>query len=163
MPKDRLRIHGQTLCSSLEAKSWGRHHVSHSWPESCFFGIDLGTHGSYNQSRLFLPPLNELYSNQFQIDFLTGAATGFNSRRVSPEQWRATVELNRKRSRSLKAIHGQSASWGEISPDVWAQRVPEQAGALEVPVVDLLAIGIDADEFGELISLVPGLVRLDCG
>jgi hypothetical protein len=26
-----------------------------------------------------------------------------------------------------------------------------------------LAIGIYADEFGELISLVPGLERLDCG
>jgi hypothetical protein len=108
-------------------------------------------------------PLNELSSDQFQIDFLTGAATGFNSRRVSPEQWRATAELNRKRSRSLKAIHGQSASWGEISPDVWAQRVPEQAGALEVPVIDLLALGVDADEFGELVSLDPGLERLDSG
>jgi hypothetical protein len=107
--------------------------------------------------------LNESSSNQFQIDFLTGAPTGFNSRVVAPDEWRATGEVNRKRSGSLKAIHGQSASWGEVSPDVWAQRVPEQAGALEVPVVDLLAIGIDAGEFGELISLVPGLERLDCG
>lgn len=62
-----------------------------------------------------------------------------------------------------KAIHGPSASWRDVSPDVWAQRVPEQAGALEVPVVDLLAIGIDADEFGELSSLVPGLEHVDCG
>jgi hypothetical protein len=71
--------------------------------------------------------------------------------------------FNRKRSRSLKAEHGQSASWGEISPDVWAQSVPEQAGALEVPVIDLLALGVDADEFGELVSLDPGLERLDSG
>jgi hypothetical protein len=95
--------------------------------------------------------------------FLTGAPTGFNSRVVLPDEWRATGELNRKRSGSLKAIHGQSASWREVSLDVWAQRVPEQAGALAVPVVDLLAIGIDADEFGELITLLPGLERLDRG
>jgi hypothetical protein len=136
--------------------------ASQIWPTACSFRIELGTRDSY-QKATFASPLNELSSNPFQIDFLTGAATGFNSRRVSPEQWRATVELNRKRSRSLKAIHGQSASWGEISPDVWAQRVAEQARALEVPVVDLLAIAIDADEFGEWVSLVPGLVRLDCG
>ena len=30
-------------------------------------------------------------------------------------------------------------------------------------MVDLLALGIDADEFGDLISLVPGLERLDSG
>jgi hypothetical protein len=107
--------------------------------------------------------LNEPPSKQFQIDFLTGASTGFSSRVVLPDEWRAIDELNRKRSRSLKAIHGQSASWREVSPDVWAQKVPEQAGLLDVPVVDLLALGIDADEFGELISLVPELERLDSG
>ena len=107
--------------------------------------------------------MNEPPSKQFQIDFLTGASTGFNSRVVLPDEWRAIDELNRKRSRSLKAIHGQSASWREVSPDVWAQKVPEQAGLLDVPVVDLLALGIDADEFGELISLVPELERLDSG
>ena len=154
----RIRISGRGEVLSAYVRS----SLLSLWLEGCCFEIDPGPWHSYNLGRTS-SPLNESSSNQFQIDFLTGAPTGFNSRVVAPDEWRATGEVNRKRSGSLKAIHGQSASWGEVSPDVWAQRVPEQAGALEVPVVDLLAIGIDAGEFGELISLVPGLERLDCG
>lgn len=89
---------------------------------------------------------------QLHIDFRTGKPTAILDAGVTPGVRAACHALNCTRKSGIKAAIGEDAPRGEVSIDVWTDRFINRLAALEVPLIDLAALGIGHDEEGFLTS-----------
>lgn len=78
---------------------------------------------------------------QFHIDFRTGCATFLDGGITTAGARRACAVLNRQRADAIKSAVGSNASRESVSIDVWTTAFAGTAKELEIPLVELSAVG----------------------
>lgn len=92
--------------------------------------------------------MNEPYSEQLQIDFVTGAPTALDGLITSAAERATCAALNFDRARSIMAAPLLTTKGESISLNVWDAAFTRNAKELRVPLISLSDLGFTREEEG---------------